>query len=128
MEKIVVDTDVIIDFLRGHKKRIREVFVEIERKELKAYLSCVSVVELYAGQSSSTNGNLDALSQLLSFFEIIPLETDLARFAGILKRKYGTGLADSIIASSAIMLEAFLLTFNTKHFTRIPDLTLYSLA
>ncbi|MBI2029858.1 hypothetical protein HYT02_05560, partial [Candidatus Gottesmanbacteria bacterium] len=52
MEKILIDTDVIIDFLRGYKKRISALFTQIERKEIKVYISQISVIELFAGEDA----------------------------------------------------------------------------
>ena len=34
MEKILIDSDVIIDFLRGHNERIRVIFERIEDKKI----------------------------------------------------------------------------------------------
>lgn len=127
MEKILVDTDVIIDFLRGYEKRIKTVFGRIEKKEIQALLSVVSVVELYSGTDITDNNKRALLTVLLTFFEIIPLDISLSQEAGLLRQKYRLGLADSIIAASSLSLKASLFTFNTKHFRLIPNIILYTL-
>jgi len=127
MEKVLIDTDVIIDFLRGYKERIKLIFEKIENKEIQAYISTVSIVELYAGADAKNLKKSGILTRLLSFFEPIPLERLLAKFAGSLKYEHNLSLADSIIAASSIITGIKLLSFNTKHFRKIPDLQLFLL-
>ncbi len=127
MEKILIDTDVIIDFLRGHKKRIATLFIRVERKEIKAFISQISIVELYAGEDIEDKDKEIVILRLLAFFGIIPIDINLGKLAGRLKRKYRLGLADSIIAASALESKLKLFTFNTKHFKDIPNLKIYSL-
>jgi tRNA(fMet)-specific endonuclease VapC len=122
MEKILFDTDIIIDYLRGHKQRLRNVFNKIEHEEYKAYLTTITLVELCAGLSMQNDKNRLALGHLLSYFEIIPLDQTLSFAAGEIKRKCGTGLADAIIAATAISMKAKLFTFNTKHYLPIAQL------
>ena len=127
MEKILIDTDVIIDFLRGYKKRIKTIFEKIGKKEITAYISTVSIVELYAGSDSKDFKKEEILIQLLDFLKPIPLEPIIAKVAGSLKSKYYLSLADSVIAGTSIKTGLVLLSFNIKHFRNIPDLHLYYL-
>lgn len=126
MEKILIDTDVIIDFLRGYHKRIKTVFDKIEKKEIKAYIALLTIAELYSGKDSENKEREIILNQLLSFFEIIPLDYTLCKQAGSLKRKYGLGLVDSIIAATSIKNKMKLFTFNINHFKNLPNLALCS--
>lgn len=126
MEKILIDTDVIIDFLRGHRERIKTVFIGVENKKIKAYISPISIIELYAGEDSQDRKKATALSNLLTFFEIIPLDLPISKLAGRLKREYKLGLADASIAASSIKNSLKLFTFNIKHFKNISNLSIYS--
>ncbi len=126
MEVVLLDTDIIIDFLRHHNLRIKNIFEKIENKKISALISIVSIVELFAGKDSINKDKEQILIHLLSFLEIIPLDINLARSAGILKQNYNLNLADSIIAATAIDQKTSLFTFNTKHFHNIPQLNLYS--
>lgn len=125
MEKVLIDTDCIIDFLRGHKERVRKVFVKIENKEIEALISVISIVELYAGEDSKDKKKESALNLLLSFFKAVPLDQDLGKLAGKIKRGYQISLADAVIGATSLQEKAKLLTFNTKHFRKIPDLVFY---
>ena len=127
MEKTTDDTDVVIDFLRGHNNRIKDIFQQIENKEIKAYISLISVIELYSGEDTQVKEKLEVLEQVLSFLKILNLDLNVAAIAGSIKRRYTLGLADSIIAATAINSQIKLLTFNTKHFAQIPGLSLFKL-
>lgn len=127
MEKILVDTDVIIDFLRGHRERIKTVFVDVEDKKIKAYISPISIIELYAGENSQRREKTTALAKLLAFFEIVPLDLPISKLAGSFKREYKLGLADAAIAASCLKNSLKLFTFNIKHFKKISNLNIYSI-
>ncbi|OGG02758.1 hypothetical protein A2W14_02690, partial [Candidatus Gottesmanbacteria bacterium RBG_16_37_8] len=87
----------------------------------------VNVVELYAGKDSANKKKRLILDNLLSYFEIIPLDGKLAVESGNLKREYDLILADSIIAVSCLKIGASLITFNQKHFKKIQNLRLFNL-
>lgn len=123
MEKILVDSDVFIDFLRGHKKRLLRVFKKIQNKEIIAMTTTVNVAELYSGEDILDTKKCLFLERMLDYFEIVPLEKEIAQLAGKLRLKYNLGLADAIIAATAIKKEAKLFSFNTKHFKKIDKLT-----
>lgn len=127
MEKILIDTDVVIDFLRGHNNRVKDIFQQIENKEIKAYISLISVIELYSGEDTQIKEKLEVLEQVLAFLKILELDLNVAKIAGSLKRRYKLGLADSIIAATSIAYQIKLLTFNTKHFGKIPGVFFYTL-
>lgn len=126
METLLVDTDVIIDFLRGYHVRTKNVFTHIEHGKIKAFLSAVSIIELYTGHGEESPQKRDILKTLLSFFEVIPLTHDFAREAGIVRRKYKMGLADAIIAATSIEKKITLFTFNVKHFKHVSEVKFYT--
>lgn len=122
----MIDTDVLIDFLRGHKVRIREVFSKIQNKKLKAIISPITIVELYAGEDTQDEKKSLILAKLLSFFELPPLDLTISQLAGGIKRKYRLGLADAIIAATSYNEKAPLFTFNKKHFKDITEISFYN--
>lgn len=126
MEKVLIDTDVIIDFLRGHKVRIKDVFDKIQKYELKGLISLISIVELYAGKDIKEKEKLIILNRLLSFFEIITPDLTVAKIAGGLKQEYSLSLADAIIAAQALEENTKIFTFNIKHYQKIPKLSFYT--
>ncbi len=107
------DTDVIIEYLRGRPEAAR--FLHNLPGEF--CLSAVTVAELYAGVRDHERHGFE---RFLKAFRVVPLDTELARDGGLLKREYGrshgTGLADAMIAATARHLDAFFYTFNLRHY------------
>ncbi len=111
---VLIDTDVMVDFLRGNPKAVALVTAHSAR----IILSAIVVAELYAGVRG--DGELQTLDSLMSLFRIVPVSPELARQGGLFKNEYakshGVGLADAIIAASAKAEHAELKTLNTKHY------------
>lgn len=127
MEKILIDSDVLIDFLRGYTTRIKDVFLRIEKGELDAYISTITVSELYSGQDAADEKGKSELRKLLFIFKKISVDEKIAEKAGDIRRNHHTGLSDALIASTALSLTAKLLTFNKKHFQGISGLSFFSI-
>ena len=111
---ILVDTDVMIDFLRGHPKAVAFMRAEMSR----IIFPSIMVAELYAGvRGADEQAALDAF---ISLFRVVPLSATIARMSGLHKRNYakshGIGLADAIIAATAEAENAELCTLNTRHY------------
>lgn len=118
---LLVDTDILIDFLRGLPQAVQFV----EKYSDRFILSSIVTAELYAGVKG--DHELDVLDRLLGLFRIIPVSKEIARCGGLYKMKYGkshgTGLADAIIAATAEHESAELITLNTKHYPMFHDLS-----
>lgn len=111
---LLVDTDVMVDFLRGYPQAI----ALVQAQSTRIILSSIVTAELYAGvRGEDEMGILDGL---IGLFRIVPVSRAVARAAGLLKRKYGkshgVGLADAIIAATAESENADLATLNAKHY------------
>ena len=117
---MLVDTDVMVDFLRGHPQAVALVHDHSPR----IILSGIAAAELYAGVKGDEE--LNTLDSLLSLFRIVPVSTELARAGGLQKRDYakshGVGLADAIIAATSQAESADLKTLNVKHYPMIKGL------
>ena len=117
---IVVDTDVLIDFLRGREQAVSFVNLESDR----IILSSIVVAELYAGVRGDTEQN--ALERFLSMFRIVHVTAEIARLGGLYKRDYGgshgIGLADAVVAATATLENAELKTLNVKHYPMFDEI------
>lgn len=95
---VLVDTDGMVDYLRGHEKAIAFLKGCLDR----AILSAIVVAELYAGVKGQQE--YQALNDVVSLFNVIPISSEIAKAGGLLKQKrgksHGTGLADAIIAAT----------------------------
>jgi len=119
-ERLVCDSDILIEYLRGAAKAIS--FLE-DRDEI-FLLSTITIAELFTG---ARNASEEAtLEKFLFGFELIPVSESIARQGGLLRQKFhpshGTGLADALIAATVIEANASLVTFNTKHFPMLDNI------
>lgn len=123
MKQIVVDTSVIIDFIRSQDKAATLFF-----KLTGDYQLCISIVtqaELYGGKSVwESNKSKIELEKILSGLNIITLENDITKESGRLKAMYGINILDSIIAATAIIYDTELATLNIKDFEKIKGINL----
>jgi predicted nucleic acid-binding protein len=106
----LLDTDVLVDFLRGHTKAVT--FVNTNSSRI--VLSTIVVAELYAGIRDEKEQT--ALENFVSLFRVIPVTSDIAKIGGLYKRDYGkshgVGLADAIITATCEAEHAELKTLN----------------
>ena len=113
-KSILLDTDVLVDFLRGHGKA--SAFVKAHSDLI--ILSSIVVAELYAGVRGDAEQVV--LEDFISLFRVIPVDAEIAKTSGLYKRDYarshGVGLADAILAATAESENAELKTLNTKHY------------
>jgi hypothetical protein len=116
----LVDTDVLVEYLRGNERAVG--FLEGLEGEL--LISAITVAELFSGARDTEER--DALEQFLLAFQVVPIAEELAKDAGLLRRKchasHGVGLADALIAVTAIKESAQLVTFNRRHFPMVQNL------
>ena len=125
--KVVVDTDVLIDYLRLNRGPLPQLVTLQKNGTIELYLSTVTVMELYAGLSSTKMEK--ELQLMFEIYTIIPFGSDIARFAGELKRekKFPTvPVAGYIIGTTAVWLKASIVTRNRRHFAAIPGITFYT--
>ncbi len=110
MGKILLDTDVLIDHIRG-------------RRHLDTDDTAISVItrtELFAGSEHQES----AVDDLLEDCEEVRVDPQIARRAGQIKRHTGLQIADALIAATALEHKLPLMTRNRRHFERVPGLTL----
>lgn len=118
----LVDTSVAVDHLRGRDEATAILVRLAADDELAA--SEIVRFELIAGVRSS---EIDALETFFDAFAWIPVVEGVAREAGALARRYRRSHAniddaDYLIAATARILDAELLTTNVKHFPMFPRL------
>ncbi len=120
----LLDTSVAIDHLRGSPEAVELLGGLIEAEEL-LLASEVVRFELLAGVR---RGGANSLEQFFTAVSWVPVGEEVARTAGELARRHrrahsGIDDADYLIAATAILLEADLLTTNVRHFPMLVGLT-----
>lgn len=124
---VVVDTDLLIDFLRGRGEGARLVRWLLVERRLR--LTAVTGFELRLGVDF-----LRRRDEILRLFRSRTLPLDLASalrggevFAGLRSQGQGIGLADCLQAGICLRHDLPLATRNRKHFDRIEGLALADL-
>jgi predicted nucleic acid-binding protein len=118
---VLIDTDVLVDFLRGLDKA--GALVRAHQDQI--ILSSINVAELYAGVKGDKE--LATLDAFVGLFRVVPITRDIARQGGLQKREYAkshsVGLADAILAATCESEGAELKTLNVKHYPMVKGLT-----
>jgi len=112
----LLDTDIAIDFLR--RREYAQKLLEHWAGEGLLAISTLTHLEIYQGMKASEEGATNAfLDGLISVVVDVPI----ARRAGIMlgelrSRGMTIGIADAIIAATALQLGTSLLTNNVEHY------------
>ncbi|MBQ0074717.1 MAG: PIN domain-containing protein, partial [Prevotella sp.] len=124
--KYLLDTNVIIQILRGDKDIIKHVYqVGIDN----CHISEITIAELYYGAvKGKRQSNFDDIDIISETFDIIPVFNSFEKLARI--RLYLSSIGklvdayDMMIGATAVNENLTLVTHNTKHYKNIPDIML----
>jgi len=129
-QKVIFDTNILIDHLRQNEKLEEETQLEkiVQNIKITPLVSVASIQELFAGQSSREKKEEQKIKKALALFKTIILTPQIAKLAGKIMRdtKPIIQFADAQIAAATITEKASLLTKNKKDFIKIKKLKLYT--
>ena len=118
---ILVDTCILIDFLRGEQS-VYDFFVDDETVELA--MSTVTMMELLVG--AFNNREVQQIQKAFKKVKNIFINEDISRIAQDLIIKYTKShnlkIPDALIAATASAMNVALITYNRSDFQYIPDL------
>jgi predicted nucleic acid-binding protein len=110
----LIDSDIVIDFLRGERKALA--LLKAERDA--SCFSAVTVAEIHAGVRGAREE--EEVDRLFSLIPVLTVTHDIARQAGKFVKQYRAShaveLPDAIIAATCIAHHAALFTLNVKHY------------
>jgi predicted nucleic acid-binding protein len=112
----LIDTDVAIDHFHGHRQAFDYFEQTLAEGEILA-MSVVSVTEILAGMRK---GEQERTEKLFSLFVVIDIDEQIARKAGEYLNEFRltkrVELGDALIAATAHVAGAELITRNIKHY------------
>jgi predicted nucleic acid-binding protein len=114
LSRILLDTDILIDHLRGHRR--------LSLSDPNQAISVVTRCELFAGR----NVDEPALRRTLSVLEEIAVDGAIAESAGRVRRAAGIPVPDALIAATALEHGMAVMTRNRRHFELVSGLALRS--
>ena len=126
MAGVLVDTSIIIDFLRqngDHKKTL----LYLAESQHELYASILTHAESYAGKSVwEKKSAKEKLEKVFSNIKILYLDEDLSQKAGEISAQYKLEIVDAIIAATAMHHKLHLATLNIKDFKKIKGIMLFA--
>ena len=114
MKTVLVDTDILIHFLRGSEKARDVLSGYLEDSDILC--SVVTVAEIHAGMKPQER---EKTLDLLESLGVVEITAKIAEKAGQYKRtikSHSLDLDDCFIAATAYEKKALLLTGNGKHY------------
>jgi predicted nucleic acid-binding protein len=122
VEKVILDTNILIEILKGEKRTI----AKVESMERELCISSITAMELYYG--ALDKAEVRRLEKFVSLFTVIYPDETLSRKAMELVKKYAKShsldIPDSIIAATVLTRNCELFTCNRKDFRYIEELKL----
>ncbi|MBI2077583.1 MAG: type II toxin-antitoxin system VapC family toxin [Euryarchaeota archaeon] len=119
----ILDSDLLIGFLRGHPKAV-EVFQTLGDD---AFTTTLNAAELFEGAAGASRPDeaLSKVDQLLSRLRLLPFGPRAARAFGVIRREHKrrgamVAVMDTLIGSIAAAEGASIVTRNVKDFGSFP--------
>ncbi len=103
----LLDTNILIDFLKGDEKIVN--WVIKQREETPLYISTISKLEILS-LKFLTEKQIKEIKSFLETFHLLWLNNDIIEISALLRRKTGLNVADSIIGATAINFKFTLIT------------------
>lgn len=112
----LIDTDIAIDHFHGHRQTLEYFTQTLADGEILA-MSAISLTEILAGMRP---GEKERTEKLFNLFVILDVDEVIARKAGEYLNQHrstkGMELADALIAATAFVVDAEVVTRNIKHY------------
>jgi predicted nucleic acid-binding protein len=125
LTKVLLDSDVLIEWLRAHEPFVQRILTLIEEHS-ELFWTPVSIAEIFAG---ARRGEEDTVANLFLLLEPVSITADVGKKAGHYLKWYGKShgvqLGDALIAACASMDGLSLWTLNRKHYP-MKDLRFHS--
>lgn len=127
--EVYLDSDILIDFLRGNRETVKTIRRLEEEYELAT--TSVNLFELYYGAyKTGRSKNVKAVDELASRLEVSTITEKSAKISGrIIAELESDGevidFRDALIAAVVIENNAILFTRNVRHFRRVKGLKLF---
>lgn len=123
MKKILVDTDILIDYSKGYDRFLGALLGKQTKGEVELFVTPVTITEFMTDTSLTDTKRREKAVAFLDLFTVKETGRVIGLLAGQFLREGKTEyLGDSMIAASAISVGMSLATRNHKHFKNIPGL------
>lgn len=126
MSEIFIDTDILIDYSKGHSRLLKNFLVAQNKGEVELFVNAVVVAEFMNGRSLKEDSRHAKAQEFLQFFSL----KDITKRAGFLAGEFlregkVSQLGDAMIAATCVVHNIPLATRNSKLFRKISSLQFY---
>lgn len=123
MTKVLVDTDVLIDYSKGFFKGLNELKELQDKGKIILFLNPIVVAEYLADKNLNDVKKLKESLNFISSFKTILISKEMGVRAGeIMRNVSGPNWKDAMIAACCLVGNCRLATRNRKHFNKISGL------
>jgi tRNA(fMet)-specific endonuclease VapC len=125
VRKSLIDTDILSEIRKGKNPKINSKSITYRAIWTQHIISVITVSEIIKGwRKTNRNDRIQEFLTDLSQLKILPLDQGCAEISGLIQADLETsgkpiGLADVLIAATAIANNLVLVTGNVKHYQKI---------
>lgn len=127
MDKIFIDTDLLIDFTFQKNKILYTLIEKQKEKKVELFINPIVTAEFLTDKYLLHKEKLEGAYHFLGSFHLLEINANIGFLAGQLLREGKTPfISDAFIAATCLTYTLSLATRNKKHFKKVPHLRLYS--
>jgi tRNA(fMet)-specific endonuclease VapC len=121
-DKILIDTDILIDFTKGHGRELENLLGEQETGKTQLFISPINVAE-FLNDTQLTGARLNQALEFLEWFNVTEItKTTGIKVGEILRERKINFIGDALVAAVCLENNLALVSRNKKHFGKIRGL------
>ena len=115
MIRVLVDTDVLIDYSKGHDQQLESLLEKQDNNELGLWINPVIIAEFFTDIHLKNKDLFDNAVEFISLFRVTEIGKKIGLLAGeILREERANFLGDALIAATCVSEKLLLATGNKK--------------
>ncbi|MGH2344090.1 MAG: PIN domain-containing protein [Chloroflexota bacterium] len=126
--RTLLDTDIFSEFLRGRNATVANRAARYQRAHGRFTISAITLMEMSSGwQRRGHPARITSVLQQIITWDVLALDGEIAALAGridgdLIRTGQAIGVADALIAATALHHGLVLATGNGTHYQRLPPL------
>lgn len=126
MTKVFIDTDILIDYSKGHSRLLESLLEKQSQKQLELWVNPIVIAEFFTDSNLRHKEKLEKAKDFFGLFRVIEINKKIGFLAGELLREEKVNfIGDALIAATCIFGKIHLITGNKKHFSKISGLDFF---
>ena len=123
MTKVMVATNILIDYTNGYKNDLAKLFAQVDKSEIKLLINPVIVAEYLADKKLKVASAQKIADEFLNLFSCTNITKKIGELtAEIIRTHSDLAWRDAMNAACCLAENCLLATRNKRHFSKIPGL------